>query len=682
MARRRNIYALRQILAKDVNDQNDFRIADFQHIIRDVIGASSGVVSGLAGSYIGQTVTITAGSITDGETIYELLEDSQLNIPATDATYKIYAKQDITDDLPISGFKLIDIETRAETYDTVNSRTYDSILLGYTTGTIPADSFQIGIVVVSGGVITSYNDARSFITIGNLTSYSLQNFAVNNNNTIDKASYYNSIIGDLTNNYLINVTALNTNPVTLFKINNGTNSSSIAFDTISTGNISYKSLNNADATGFYSLGNSLTNTIGFKANNNKINFSSTLLANTTGFKVDGVNSSDIGIDINNVNKGILITNTSQLVGSFFSKNIEVNGGQLYSDTENDPLIVSSYFASNIYTNIENTGVANVANWKSASTNDEKFVGYMALNNAKDNRGIGFIALSNINNNEMQSANVFDAGFASYFNKTNFRSIQKNDSIGFETELTEDGDSGDYLFTAGFRSTIKNNTTGLVLQNESTGTNSFGIIGVSDNPSKIFKKFIGAVNVETGIELINDNSINNGTGIIIANIKDGINFMGKSSDVGIGLQISTVERAIVIDGFSGGLGAGVDRGVEVINVDEPIKITGNALSGWSSNKSAISLDLNKRQYGIEINNSKGASLQFSNAYGDTALLECDIRFSTHATAPVPHMVCYNPPPVTAYSGQLSGAAALQFYNNGSVYQLKFWDGTAWKTVDVS
>ena len=117
MARRRNVYALRQILAKDVNDQNDFRIADFQHIIRDVIGASSGVVSGLAGSYVGQTVTITSGSITDGETIFELLEDGTLLIPTTNGTYKIYATQSSTNDLPISGFKLIDIETRAETYE-------------------------------------------------------------------------------------------------------------------------------------------------------------------------------------------------------------------------------------------------------------------------------------------------------------------------------------------------------------------------------------------------------------------------------------------------------------------------------------------------------------------------------------------------------------------------------------
>ena len=200
------------------------------------------------------------------------------------------------------------------------------------------------------------------------------------------------------------------------------------------------------------------------------------------------------------------------------------------------------------------------------------------------------------------------------------------------------------------------------------------------PTNEFEKWatVEVTNFETGIDLIG-NATNSVLGVQVTNSTSGFKFVGKSKTLGIGLQIDNVKSAIDI---GTGINASVEEGILIGNTNKPIKIVAQNVAGFTSPFSAISLDLNKRQYGIEINESKGAALQFSNAYGDTALLECDIRFSTHATVPVPHMVCHNPPPVTSYSGQLAGAAALQFYNNGSTYQLKFWDGTAWKTVNVS
>lgn len=679
MARRRNVYALRQILAKDVNDQNDFRIADFQHIIRDVIGASSGVVSGLAGSYIGQTVTITSGSITDGETIFELLEDGTLLIPTTNGTYKIYATQSSTNDLPISGFKLIDIETRAETYDTVNSRTYDSITIGYTTGTIPANSEQIGTVVVSGGVIVSYTDNRGFITIGNLTAYSLQNFAVSGYNTITDTGRFSSIIGDLTNHHLVNATASNTNAVTLFKINNGTNSGSIAFEVTSSGNTSYKSINGSNSIGFSSIGSNLTNTVGFQSNNNLINYSSTLLANSTGYKVTGVNNNDIGFHSVNINTGILVDNENQNVGvGVLSKNIYIKSGAS-NGVNNNPISFVNEYVSGVYSSIKESGVGFVSEWKDANTLSESFIGFRAVNNAKNDGSIGFASISNPTGLNDVSLFDFEIGFISaYSSDTNFLSYQNKNTIGFSTRIDESGDNNGFLTTVGFKSIIGDESTGLIIDNDGSGDNSFGIIGTSGNSSKFFKKFIEINNSQTGIDIIG-NVTNSVTGINISDYDTSIKITGESATSSIGISIDKAVRAIDINN----LGADdVDIGIHLTQVNRPIIIKNVGSGGFNSSEYAIKLDLNNQQHGINIINSKGSAIRFNNTYSGSIFM-ADIEFSSNNTNVMPHMTCISTPtslPSTTYFGV--GTSALQFYNNGSVNQLKFWDGSVWRTVNVT
>lgn len=679
MARRRNVYALRQILAKDVNDQNDFRIADFQHIIRDIIGASSGVVSGLAGSYVGQTVTITAGSITDGETIFELLEDDTLLIPTTNGTYKIYATQDSTDDLPISGFKLIDIETRAETYDTVNSRTYDSITVGYTTGTIPANSEQIGTVVVSGGVITSYTDNRSFITIGNLTAYSLQNFAVNNDNTITDTGRFSSTIGDLTNHYLINATASNTNAVTLFKINNGTNTGSIAFEVTSSGNTSYKSINGSNSIGFSSIGSNLTNTIGFQSNNNLINYNSILLANSTGYKVTGVNNNDIGFHSVNVNTGILVDNENQNVGvGVLSKNIYIKSGAS-NGTNNNPIGFVSEYVSGVYSSIKESGIGFVAEWKESNTLSENFIGFRAVNNGKTDSSIGFASMSNPTGLNDVSLFDFETGFFSgYSSENNFLSYQNKNTIGYYTRIDESGDNNGFLTTVGFKSIIGDESTGFIVENESTGDNAFGIIGYSGNSSKFFKKFIEINNSQTGIDIIG-NVTNSVTGINIVDHDTSIKITGKNNTTSIGISIDKTVRAIDINNLGSD---DVEQGIVLTQVNKPIIINNVGSGGFNSSEPAIKLNLNSQQHGIEVNDSKSSGIKFNNTYTNTSILMTDILFSSSVSNPIPHMSCISPSSSTPNTTSLTNTAVLQFYNNSGTYQLKFWDGTTWRTVNVT
>lgn len=678
MARRRNVYALRQILAKDVNDQNDFRIADFQHIIRDVIGASNGTVSGLAGSYVGQVVTITSGSITDGETIFELLVDTNITIPTTNGTYKIYAQQDSTNDLPISGFKKIDIETGAETYDTVNSRTYDSITLGYTTGTIPVDSEQVGTVIVSGGIITSYSDARTFITIGNLTSYSLQNFAVNDLNEVIKTGYFSLKLGDLTNNYAFKADALNTNATTLFKINNGTNASNIGFEVTSSGNISYKSINGSNSTGFFSLGSNITNTIGFKSNNNLINYDSTLLASTTGLKVTGVNNSDKGIYIVDTENGIIVENESQITGiGINSKNIHVKSGSL-TNADNIASFMPT-FCSSIWSDITETGIGFVSNWLSASTLSETFIGFRSINNAKDDGSIGFASFSNPTGNNDVSSNNFEVGMASYFStNSNFESLQNKNTIGFKTIFDENGDNNSFLDSVGYKATLLNETTGIVLENDGTGDNTYGIIGASSTTSKFFKKFIEINNAETGIDIIG-NTTNSILGLNITNNTDGIKILGKGSLIGSGISIDGVNRAIQINNFGSG---DVTEGLLAIQTDKPIVVLNNGSGGFYSNEYAIKLDLNYQQFGLNIIKSKGSAIKLENIYSQATFMS-DIEFSNDNTNVIPHATCRNTPtnlPISTYL--TSTTSVLQFFNNGTINQLKFYDGTAWKTVTVT
>jgi len=679
MARRRNVYALRQALAKDINDQNDFRIADFTTIIRDVIGASSGVVAGLEGSYAGQVVTITAGSITDSETIFELLEDTDITIPTVDANYKIYGLKGTTNDLPISGFRKTDIETGAETYDTVNSRTYDSITLGYTTGVLPINTEIIGTVDVVGGVITAYNDERNFITIANLTAYSLQNFSANDINEVTDSNYYTLKLGDLTNHYAFKVDALNTNATTLFKINNGTNSSNIAFEVQSSGNTSYKSLNGNNAIGFSSIGSSITGTVGFRSNNNLINFDSTLLANTTGLKVAGVNNGDTGITITDANSGIIVENESQLTGvGIFSKAIHVKAGAS-ADANNTPLL-SFEHVTGVYTSIKESGIGFLSEWKESSTISESFIGFRALNNGKTNGSIGFASLSNsyADPNDI-SLFDFEYGFLSTFsNLYNFYSLQNKNSGGFYTEILQAGDNNSFLNTFGFKANLNDESTGIIIESDGTGDNTYGIIGSSSSTAKFYKKFIEINNAETAIDIVG-NTTNSVLGVKIVDNTGGILIQGKSNATGYGIAIDKVLRAIDINNLGSD---DVAEGLVITQTNKPIIINNTGSGGFSSSEYGINLNLNAQQYGVRISLAKGSAIKLENVY-NTATFMSDIAFSENNTNPIPHMTTYNTPtnlPVTTYFGGTT--SVLQFYNNGSINQLKFWDGATWRTVDVT
>jgi len=192
--RERIVYPRREILSNDVNSITEYNSYNDEIIVRDLLGVSSGIVNGLNISTSVLTATISSGNISFGNGRFnELLTSSSVTLPNSNGTYYIYAYKSTTTDIASSGYVLLDVSTRLEDYDVVNSRTYDSIGLNYGAST-PSSGIVLYSAVVSGGSITSTTDLRSYVTFGNITAYSLQEFYENNKNGITLTASTSGII--------------------------------------------------------------------------------------------------------------------------------------------------------------------------------------------------------------------------------------------------------------------------------------------------------------------------------------------------------------------------------------------------------------------------------------------------------------------------------------------------------
>lgn len=324
--KKRIITPRREILAKDVNDLNDFIEDNFIVYSRDILGVSDGIAQGLTlDSFTALNIIIEAGVAFSNGKFYESLTNTTLTLPSTNGVYKIYALKSSTSDLPISGYVLLDTSTRQETYDAVNSRTYDSLTLGYTLGSVPSNAFLLGEATVSGSIITAYDDQRTLTSIGNLASNSIQAFSETTRNYGTSENEITGFIFDQTDIYkpFVKVTINNSFEGKAIVIDNGTNAGSQGIYNIVRGNIgTYTAFSGSNGIGSYSelsnnnIGfatNSATSgtTIGFRATNADVGFKS--VNSTVGLKIESDSSSVSGIQIigsnSGLDKGVEITDT-------------------------------------------------------------------------------------------------------------------------------------------------------------------------------------------------------------------------------------------------------------------------------------------------------------------------------------------------------------------------------------
>ena len=309
--RKRIIYANRQVLANDVNVLTEYFENDLIIYSRDVLGVSDGIASGLTlDSFTTLDIIINLGTAFSNGKFYELLEDDTLTLPSVDGVYKIYATKTVTEDTPVSGFVLLDTTTRQESYDTVNTRRYDSLTLGYTLGTIPTNSFLLGEATVSGGVITSYDDQRTLTSIGNLASNSIQAFSETARNVGASAGEITGYVFDQTDPYkpFIKVAIDNSFVGKAISINNGSSAGTQGIYNLVNGNIGYyTTFSGTNGIGSYSelSGNNIgfsayagtsSSTIGFKAEG--LDRGSYLKNNVIGLRIDNNNTSVKAIEIN------------------------------------------------------------------------------------------------------------------------------------------------------------------------------------------------------------------------------------------------------------------------------------------------------------------------------------------------------------------------------------------------
>lgn len=357
--KKRNITARREILAKDVNDLNEFIEDNFIVYSRDILGISDGIAQGLTlDSFATLNITIDAGVAFSNGKFYELLTNSTLTLPSVDGVYKIYATKSSTSDLPISGYVLLDTSTRQETYNTVNSRTYDSLTLGYTLGSVPSNSFLLGEATVSSSVITAYDDQRTLTSIGNLASNSIQAFSETARNYGTSENEITGFIFDQTDVYkpFVKVTIDDSFEGKAIVIDNGINAGSQGIYNLVRGNIgSYTTFSGSNGIGSFSeLSNNNTGfatnsatsgtTIGFRATNADIGFKSVNSivglkiendsSSVSGIQIIGADSSDKGIEITDTYDGIVLDNNNRFDLAITKNNM---GGAV---TENASIILN------------------------------------------------------------------------------------------------------------------------------------------------------------------------------------------------------------------------------------------------------------------------------------------------------------------------------------------------------
>lgn len=586
--KKRIITPRREILAKDVNDLNEFIEDNFIVYSRDILGVSDGIAQGLTlDSFTDLDITIEAGVAFSNGKFYELLTNTTLTLPSVDGVYKIYALKSSTSDLPISGYVLLDTSTRQESYDAVNSRTYDSLTLGYTLGSVPSNAFLLGEATVSGSIITAYDDQRTLTSIGNLASNSIQAFSETARNYGTSENEITGFIFDQTDVYkpFVKVTIDDSFEGKAIVIDNGTNAGSQGIYNLVRGNIgAYTAFSGSNGIGSYSelsnnnIGfatNSATSgtTIGFRATNADVSFKS--VNSTVGLKIENDSSSVSGIQIVGSNSGL-------------DKGIEIIDSY-------DGIVLENNVHSDINITKDNVGgaVSSIVSISSILTNND-------INSSAK-------FMFNINS-DLYGKNLVHS-------VTKFHPMASDSAIlGYGVE----GGSSSNTATVGFNGAKL--ARGIYLEDNSIGLN---IIPYANQNGIV----IEGDGVKTGIRGID--IIDNSEPIVISNptlqASKMIELQGKEksssssngifvNNVNIGTEYDNVVKAIKINSTA-------TLGISISNVISPISITNGSigtkanmiqLTGYdNTSNSSTALLIDEVYIGMSVENSYNALYSLNN-----------------------------------------------------------------------
>lgn len=585
--RKRVVTAGRQILAKDVNDISDFLIDDMKDLCKDVFAISDGVVNGLSQSNSLLTATITAGKVHKNSTgtFFELIADANINLTAS-ATNYVYAVEDATQtsDLPVTGFKLIDTQTRAETYDTVNTRSYDSIsIVVNTTGVAPANSYPLWELVTDATSVTSQTDVRTFCTSGNMTAYSLQHFAQTGLNTVTIGTGLSQRM-----------------TLELYK-------SSVA---------DYVGLDIAMVSGFagkgfnFDLSSNVGSIGGVITTNNNLGLDIINTGNTSkGIKISSssILTTTTGLDIQKQKNGISLIDNDINIGMILSAN-------QYG------LVISE--VSSGTTGVVGVNITNVASSINVTNSNTRTSGNLISITATSSSLNGSSFLNTLNGTGLAQAIVLNAGATD----TSYGTLYKSTSTaGANVTAIVIGDSAVNI-TRGIA--IEDCVTGIYLNevdasidiNNTNSSRTGALIDISgagsvSNPSLINLTQNGKGYAQTTI-------LNSG---ILANVAYGnyiTNTGVANSAVGIDIDGSTVGYNAFHTGL---LMSGVTRGIDITVVTGSTnygsKITGNGITGadgYVATTTRYGLDVGDSAIGARlVNNDIGISI--TNNINDTALI---------------------------------------------------------------
>lgn len=665
--RRRNVFSKREILASDINEVNDNVIANEKTIIKDLMAVSSGTVSGLNVTYSILNFTVVKGTYCDGEKFYELLNDLTDSLPIA-GTYKVYITLGSTDDTPTSGYVLIDTLLRVESFDIVNNRTYDSITVGKTTGSIPMGSIQIGTLVSDGTNITSYTDERVFVTFGNLTAYSLQNFTLTERNDAYRSGKIYGILvetSDPLHNIWSKVTVDNSHAGYGHQVVTGTNSGAIGFLVNINNNIGFKSVasgsnsigfnSNIGATNksFYGLSTSKTATIGLELDGYLTGVN--VINSTYGLIVTGSNldTDETGISLLDNYNSLYIENTHNLAsGQYLSKliaNAGITGGS------------APQYASIIQT----TGA--MAGQKISSNGDSDFsYGTFYENNTTSGSytgiffGSGVVGSTNI---RMDNPNIgllisqsSVLGLGIYGSNTyNISTYDQNKSIQLD---------------------LGHNVTGIHINKATaTSTASYGMI-IGD--------ITGSAN-KFATSLLIQNTTTAGIGII-GHDNDAILIEGNNSANQYGIRLNNNKYSLKINVpniQSGGIG------LNIIGRDR----TTSSIDGIYISKTNTCIDVSDSSYGIKIQDYSISAIKIFNATssfnyaididGVSGGISIDNVNSANYAIKIrntcPNQLLMLPLSADPVTGLIDGSFAV--VDTGSGAKLKMYASGSWKTITM-
>lgn len=655
MAKTRVITPYTEILAQQPNELQQYFHQDMELIVDGIIGATTGTVKGLEISINdapNRIVGISSGAICDGlGKFYEIVEasGSTVTLPNVDGTYYIYGTMSSTTDVPVSGYSLIDVSTRIETYGVLNTRSYDSITLSGTTSTIPYQAQLFGSAVVVGGVITSITDLRSYVQLGNVLSNSLQGFYSNLTNT-------SRIINKITGTILIDDTL----PKFI----------KIFTDSSVTGQAIW--VDNGYNTSSEAIHLNIYNNIGVKIQHN--------IGNSSGIVIEGNTSGDVGLTLNNVEKGIEIQTNSTSSNNYGIELKKIGSGRFYKG-----------FSLNDYlTGIElnNTGATTGIIINGNQTTNEVGISLNSLKKSIDinarHTGIDIHLSGSI----VSDSYLLNKGVATTIKGQglgNYTLIDITDtSSAYGMFVSSNSPSNGNVFGIGLKGgtgyfqkgvEIENSITGVSIITTANGT-GMKVVGnttstgieILDSNYGIKIKNLTASSLPAGIQIGAGNTDVFEDGIAISNCTIGVETFMEDSGVGLKVHGVAGTTGLYVNGFTSDL---TQTGIYISNTKTGIYIDNTSLASYNSYINKI--------IGTGNTTADCEAWFITDCYAAMKVSNCKVGLQTETDVDYP---LFLKPILTASitAGTFGGEIVVE--DTGATTKVKVWDAhtSAWLALN--